>query len=887
MKRFIKSLVLVAIFVGMAMPSWGQSPSTEGRDFWVTFLRADEDSGGPEKLTLTIAARKQCIVTIENSNAGFNRRLNINPGNTTIPMINDKNACYSYNSEQAAYTALHISSTEDISLFAGNYRDKSFDAANIYPTSALLDDYLIQTYPPSAHADDPQGSHFAIVAAEDNTTVDYVLTAKTEKNNIGAQSVTLNKGQVWYVWTGKKAGDEADLSGTTVKARDGKKIAVFQGCPHTNLPEGMRDRDHIFSQSMPIAYWGSEFGITASRNHRRDIIAVMAINDGTQVYINSEDGEKVLVHTFDFTKDKKHYWTFEIGEEEAYSTHKNSPYTGKLPAPLVIDSSCFLTTSCPAGVHLFMVSNTYDEPTSTHSNGSISDPAMLWISPIEQVIKEINFSTYADGTNIHFMNILTTTADAPNVVWTDENDTQRSLASEFHPLLGNPDYSYARVEIKNGKHQLKGNIGFLAHVYGFGERCSYAYSCGSSTIQRSVTFNGTPLMIDSIYPGKFCVNEDIEMKLNIGNNDYESIVWDYGDGITYSANVNAPNDEKKKTSHIYTVPGWYDLKVSAVYVNPCTNTRHNEEMHFAFRVVRPDTIRHQKYDCVAEDYDGPMFVLNTVTYDCDSVVITGVEYGRESSYSYDLVARDGYELNGTWYTAPYQEVTWVAGKNAQHCDSLVTCRLTIVSCLDMNIPNNKDAQYICPGDYYDLQYNYVKGNIGETHFIIGSKDVIVTPKNGSISLPTNELKPGYYQSRITVQDTVCDQLLEFPIDLAVFYPSNIFKYKFNNVLAVYNKANNGGYEFVGYQWYRNGEAIQGATESVYHTEAPFTLGDVYFVVLTDKNGMTLPSCSQTIETIDLPIETQQAPPATKHLINRQIIIRKGEQTFNIYGQRVQ
>lgn len=886
MKRFIKSLVLVAIFVGMAMPSWGQaSPSTEGRDFWVTFLRAADDD--PTELKLTFSALEACDVTIENPATGFRRQLRIND-NAAVEVVMAKADCYSSTSETPTNTALHVTSTKDISLFAGNYRDKSFDATNVLPTAALLDDYLIQTYPPSDHENKPQGSHFAIIAVEDGqTTVDYNLTARTQGGRTGAQSVTLNKGQVYYVWTGTTEGDAADLSGTTVKARNGKKIAVFQGCPHTNIPYTVRDRDHIVSQAMPLAYWGSEFGITASRMHRRDIVAVMAINDGTQVYINSEDGEKVLVHTFDFTKDKKHYWTFEIGEELAYCADNagQSPTHGKLPEPLIIDSSCYISTSCPAGVHLFMVSNRYDNQVPKVSSDTlVSDPAMLWISPIEQVIKEINFATYhTQQAKFHFMNILTTTADVANMKWNGN-----SIAQHFHPLYGNPEYSYARIEIPEGHHHLKGNVGFLAHVYGYGQRESYAYSCGSSTIQRSVTFNGTPLMIDSIYPGKFCVNEDIQMKLNIGNNDYESIVWDYGDGITYSANVNASNDEKKKTSHIYTVPGWYDLKVSAVYVNPCTNTRHNEEMHFAFRVVRPDTIRHQKYDCVAEDYDGPMFVLDTVTYDCDSVVITGYEFGRESSYSYDLTARDGYELNGRWYTDPYQEVTWIADrKNAQKCDSVVTCRLTIVSCLDMNIPNNKDAQYICPGDYYDLQYNYVKGNIGETHFIIGSKDVIVTPKNGSISLPTNELKPGYYQSRITVQDTVCDQLLEFPIDLAVFYPSNIFKYKFNNVLAVYNKANNGGYEFVGYQWYRNGEAIQGATESVYHTEAPFTLGDVYFVVLTDKNGMTLPSCSQTIETIDLPIETQQAPPATKHLINRQIIIRKGEQTFNIYGQRVQ
>ena len=882
MKKHFKLVLLVAFLLSGTTFAWGQAtPSTEGRDFWVTFLRAQKDSDA--ELILTISSHEACDIVIENPFTGFNRRMQVAANTSTSVTIDDKNSSYSRNSEQISRTALHVTATKDISLFAANYITKTFDAANILPTPVLLDDYLVQTYPPSDHGgvSESRGSHFAIVAVEDGqTTVDYNLTAKTAGGRTGAQTVTLQKGEVWYVGTGDgTVGDAADLSGTTVKARNGKKIAVFQGCPHTNIPYMVRDRDHLFSQAMPLAYWGSEFGITSSLQHRRDIVAIMAINDGTQVYINNSEGDKILVHTFDFSVDKKHYWTFEIGEDVAYCTDSEQKH--KLDAPLIADSSCYITTSCPAGVHLFMVSNKYDNVDANGSNKC--DPAMLWISPIEQVIKEIYFSTYNKGTEDHYMNIVTTTSDVANMKWNGNN-----IARHFHPLMGNSDYSFARIKIPAGNHHLQGSVGFLAHVYGYGENESYAYSCGSSTIQRSVTFNGTPLMLDSIYSGKFCVNEPIEMKLNIGNNDYESIVWDYGDGITYSANVNASNDEKKKTSHIYTVPGWYDLKVAAVYVNPCTNTKHNEEMHFAFRVVRPDTIRHQKYDCVAEDYDGPMFSLDTVKYDCDSVVIIGYEYGRESSYSYDFTARDGYELNGRWYTDPYQEVTWIADrKNAQKCDSVVTCRLTIVSCLDMNIPNNKDAQHICPGDYYDLQYNYVKGNIGETHFIIGSKDVIVTPKNGSISLPTNELKPGYYQSRITVQDTVCDQLLEFPIDLAVFYPSNIFKYKFNNVLAVYNKANNGGYEFEGYQWYRNGEAIEGANESVYHTEAPFTLGDVYFVVLTDKNGMTLPSCSQTIETIDLPIETQQAPQATKHLINRQIIIRKGEQTFNIYGQRVQ
>ena len=910
MKRFFKSLVLVTVFVGFAVPSWSQTPSTEGTDFWVTFLRSGykdgasgsvTDTGDPEKLTLTISARKACTVKIENTNANLSKTLSINPGNTTVPMIGDKAACYSYQSEQAAYTALHVTATEDISLFAGNYRDKSFDAANIYPTTALLDDYLIQTYPPSAHADQPQGTHFAIVATEDNTTVDYVLTAKTVGNNTGTHSVTLQKGQVYYVWTGRKAGDEADLSGTTIKARDGKKIAVFQGSSHTNLPYLMRDRDHLFSQAMPTAYWGSEFGITSSMHHRRDIIAIMAINDGTSVYLHDKDGETILLHTFNFAVDKKHYWTFELGDEEAYSTHNSSPFKGKLPEPDVADSSCYITTSCPVGVHLFMVSNTYDEPTAIHTSGSIGDPAMLWISPIEQVIKEISFSTYADGTNIHYMNILTTTADVPNIVWTDEKTkTKRSLTSYFHPLSGNSNYSYARVEINDGSHSLKGNVGFLAHVYGFGERCSYAYSCGSSTIQRSVTFNGTPLMIDSVYPGTFCVNDTIDMKLNIGNNDYESIVWDYGDGITYSAPKDAPNDQKKQTSHAYTSPGWYDLRVSAVYVNQCTGDRHNDDMQFSFRVVRPDTIRNRQYVCLGVNEPEPENKPDTVKHDCDTVFITTYEYGHESIYEYYDTVFGGTWINGKEYKdLDDYDIPWtIPMGNKDRCDSNVICHLRVYHCLEMTI--TEYPEHVCPGGDFVLTYTKT-GDIGESHLIYGTEDLIIHPENGYIELPTSEMKPGIYHATITIEDTVCrdeatnkPRIVSIPLDFSVYYPDTIFKYKFNNVLAVYNKEHNGGYDFIEpYQWYRKEkdktefEAIPGATSSIYHTAEPFEVGDEYFVMLTRSDGLVLPSCPQTILNNDPPVSTQQAPAASKQIINRQFIIRMGEKSYNIYGQRVQ
>ena len=272
---------------------------------------------------------------------------------------------------------------------------------------------------------------------------------------------------------------------------------------------------------------------------------------------------------------------------------------------------------------------------------------------------------------------------------------------------------------------------------------------------------------------------------------------------------------------------------------------------------------------------------------CDTVYILHKHYAKKSTRRYSMTVKvtDGYEMHGHWYTDPYQEDTFYVGQNAAGCDSFEICQLTLKMCMVMDLPEKN--LHICPGDPYNLAYSLTKGEMGEMRFISGSTNVVLNPSNGYVSLPTQNMKPGMYQAKITVQDPVCEQTLEFPLDMTVNYSKDIFKFKFNNVLAVYNKEYNGGYIFTGYQWYYNGQPIEGANTSVYHSETPLEPGE-YFVMLTDANGLTMPSCPQKIRPEDIPDYSDLGKaPATKHLINRQIVIRKGEQSYNIYGQRIE
>lgn len=926
----VSKLLLVALFLGTTLLAWGQAaPSTEGNDFWVTFLRANGDS--PEELKLTISAPEACTVRIENTETGYSTDVDVE-ANSSTELVMNREDCYSSNSETITNTALHVKSSKNISLFAGNYREKSFDATIVLPTSTLLNDYIVQTFPPSNHGgdNDSEGSHFAIVAVEDGiTTVNYSLTVDAKANGSTARtgSVQLKQGEVCYVWTGKGAKDAYDLSGSTVKSD--KKIAVFQGCPHTNIPYMVEDRDHIFSQAIPTAYWGTEFGITASRRHRRDIVTVMAINDGTKVYINDANGNPQLVHTFDFNVDKKHYWTFEIGEEVAYSTSKKStefPEGTQLPAPLVVDSSCYITTSCPAGVHLFMVSNRYDNETPTSTN--ISDPAMLWISPIEQVIKDINFATYNTyhqddegkwvGTVEHYVNIVTTTSNVSKMQLDG-----KSISKHFSKFNGNKDYSFARIQIENGTHQLTGYLGFLAHVYGYGERESYAYSCGSSMVEQSISLNDEPLMIDSVSPVEFCVDEEIVMKLNIGSNEYESVHWDFGDGTSYDSDPLDSNKDKKTASHTYTTPGWYDLVVYAKYTNPCTGVSNEQTLVTHFRVIEPEfkfgKVEHQCLDTGTAVI--PANELDTLwpkDGKCEPIIyVNYIHYGKETVW-YDTIpnAKDSYyePLNGKTYpldpTKPEDyivdielNVSELTGKKNQYqCDSLIMRHVEISTCLHMTMDNTSD-QHSCYGEKMDVPYTHVRGKIGDaTMQFIGelapSTPQPIVLEDGIATLPTQGLKPGEYKANVEVKDGGCDETLTFTIPFTVYYPSDIFVYMFDNTLAVY-KAGNGGnkklqQDFTGYtyQWYLKGEPIPGANSSVYvKQDGKFAEGDSVFVEFIDPAGYKLKSCAQILPERDFTAPEEEDDtnnaPALKLLINNRLVIRKDGQTYNMYGQRVE
>jgi len=633
--------LLVVPFMGAKADQVEEGQSTEGTDFWVTFLQADhrDDDDKDIILSLTVSSRSNCEVTITNpffkgkavavyvdgvalSGAVFPFNVSIVANQATEIQLyqgtaqstnSDNEFCYTRRSEQVDSTALHVTSTAPISLFASNYKEASFDAANVLPKTALQTDYLIQCYTPSDHKNAPQGTHFAIVAVEDGTEVSYTLSAETDLNAKGTtvNTAVLKEGQVWYVWTGDGEGHDYDLSGTSVTAN--KPIAVFQGNPHSNLPfysdlglnDPIQQRDHLFSQAMPISTWGTTFAVTRSAR-KRDVLRIMAINDGTEVRING-----VLRHTFNFSssdpKESKQYWEIQLGDAITNGGKKGDETRPDADVP---GGSCFIETSCPCGIHLFIVSQEWDGKRGSNDG----DPSMLWVNPIEQKIDQITFSTYSSknskGSNTqHYVNVVT---DSINVRPVNNMTLDNNPLTGWEPVVGSDNngdgkyrYYYVRHDLgttaKNSKplsHTLKLNNaqegeGFTAYVYGYTSNESYGYNAGGATksLSQSIYINGEEFSDKK--ENKLCGKDTVKFACKP---DFipDSITWHFGDG---TPDVTLKQDTSTIVPHYYVNGGIYDASCtiyrnsSNVCVGQSAKTVINIQVNigrYTFDIKKPD-----------------------------------------------------------------------------------------------------------------------------------------------------------------------------------------------------------------------------------------------------------------------------------------------------------
>ncbi len=935
MKKQLKSLVLIALLVCYAPQLMAQA-STEGKEFWVALtLSAAPSSGLPDPF-IAVSTKEATTITITNPNdpdwAGVTKSVGANEWSvfTTSDIPLDKWYPTSANSidnivPQAGKTnnyGLKVNTDKEASVFAALWMENSFDAANILPIHVLQYNYYTQDYPPYIKPDDGKAlAMFTILATENNTKVQITPTSPTSDNHAAGESytVTLNAGQTYYVISQTMQ----SLSGTHVESLNNKKIAIFQGDVFTQIPGGKAARDCTYEQAIPTDFWGTQFAITRSKEKDANRVRVTAMVDDTEIYIQS-----ILKATLKAGET----YEFEMSKNDWSNSIISSTIHHVPASDIITDDATYLNSSCPVAVYSYDVSNGYAANTSEMDNNK-GDPSMVWISPLEQRIKKITFGVCGTSkTDKHFMDIVCMTSDADKTTITPAPVETPA----WQPVPGNSEWSYARIHLstvgKNGSGNrvftLQNPEGCIAHVYGNGNDESYSYSVGSAAVKRGILVNDTTFndtIVDISKAATFCVNEEWTFNPDpMGAGNITKVIWDFGDGVTTEIERSDENDNLLYT-HPYPVPGWYDVKVIVFGEEFCSQPAFTDTIAFTFRVIKPDTIMVDTIIC-AEDLPNYRFskdpnqtvysmkdesvdetIRDTIQADncggvyclsiyaiakADTIVDWAESYPIELRRDSALIPADDIGNPAEWVYTSGDYIRTYYRSNSK-CDSVVTHRVAIVKCLDL-VLEDTDSLITCHGAKFDIACHHsVDAEIGEGIFTCGNLEQPVYFEKdstdgerefGSIIIPAEQLQPGYYQAVLAFEDPNCEQKLSFPINFAVHYADSIFKFKFNNVLAVYQ---NKGFSFTHYQWYRNGEPIVGATDANYHSELPFEAGDEYFVMLTDQSGITLPSCPQEIPEEVPSFEPEpNAAPAKKAVFNQQMLIIRDGKMYNVFGQRI-
>ena len=478
----------VPVIPGKEDPNWlGNNAAlntTEGNDFWLTFMTNNHKEISDPSLNLTVYAvasdTAHIIVSANGSQIGA---IDIPAGGGVgkLEKINPAVAYISHNdSETPLPVGLHVYSEDPKAFFScyalsetGIGQGTTRDASLILPTRTLGREYFIQTY-----QTDTRATEFAIIATEDNTNVTIIPKALTSKNSQADVPIVLTglrKGMAYQIRSSEpKEGDEEvpiDLSGSSVCAN--KPVAVLQGNEAVKIASGSVGSysvDYAFEQALPVAEWGKEFYLGITEHAKFNFYNLLAAYDNTTVTISGLSTPLTL----------------SAGQtlDEAYSLVNDASFVEK-DVKITADKPVMLTSylSCGgANQEIIRVGG----KTITNNWGN-SSAAMMpsW----EMRVREMAFYTdtisneTSTGTGHMYVQVVTRTADAGTFTL----DGAAVPAASFEAMTADAAMAVANIELTTeGRHSLQTTgEGFTGFVYTItSEARAYQYTLGFNPLMQ-------------------------------------------------------------------------------------------------------------------------------------------------------------------------------------------------------------------------------------------------------------------------------------------------------------------------------------------------------------------------------------------------------------------
>lgn len=240
----------------------------------------------------------------------------------------------------------------------------------------------------------------------------------------------------------------------------------------------------------------------------------------------------------------------------------------------------------------------------------------------------------------------------------------------------------------------------------------------------------------------------------------------------------------------------------------------------------------------------------TTSIGCDSVVVLKLNFVEAiEEYVVDTICSDEFYSFGSEMLNQSGEYSHVF-TNSEGCDSIVKLTLTVLPKPEIE---NVQFEKCCAGDS-EVAFSYnLLGGVADFYQIIFSAQALEAGFVNTEPAPISEnllveipqkLVPGDYNAYMLLGDAECGSDT-MPVEISVLYPDSIIVQRWDDILSVTNADWNGGYEFSAYQWYKNGNPLEGQTHSyLYLPEEKLDVTAEYSVLLTRADdGKSVMTCS--------------------------------------------
>jgi gliding motility-associated-like protein len=464
--------ILWCLFFGLTMNGL-LAQSSEGTDFWFTFLQHRDAMQA--RMVAMVSAREATTGTLSIPGIGFSEEFAV--GANSVALISLPPGAESIGSEVITRNAVHLVSSGTVSLYIHQYFGLRSEASIVLPSAALGRDYYLMTYVGYQDGDRVFPSEFAVVAREDDTTIEIInARADTEMGHREGTNwtVTLDRGEVYQVRALKA---EGDFTGTRI--RGDKPFALFGGNAWTQVPSTCGYRDNLLEQMYPMESWGSEVAAVPSAQVNGNLYRILAGTDGTVIKLDGRLPRNYWLDAGEFA---------EFEYSDGFIASSNHP---------ILVAQFNKGTQC-----------------SAHDLG---DPSMVLLNGVRQTLDTITvYNSGFEAITENYINVVLQAGDELNT----QIDGQ-DLPGPFTPLGTDGKFVYTQLRVGVGSHTITSSgCGTIVTAYGYGFAESYAYGGGAAF---------RPINTNPIVEGG-CLNDTIFFDTGLDTNRFE-LQWTFHDGM--------------------------------------------------------------------------------------------------------------------------------------------------------------------------------------------------------------------------------------------------------------------------------------------------------------------------------------------------------------------